>query len=150
MLELNLLNIFLSSTAQILKNSMGLDLKKERLFSDNLPHTLHEINVIFGVSGSISTTIVMGMTTITAKKMASLVLSEPVYEESFAGNIVTMVGSDICRTIVENMTQTGFDVYPRYASLVNGKGVGLSTLDDRKLVVGFETKAGPLDLRITI
>lgn len=149
MLKLDLLNLYIGSTIQVL-SKLGLSLKKERLSTDDFPHTLHEINVTFGISGSVSSTLVMGMDDIMAKKLAALMLKKPVTQIEFVENAVSMIGCEICQAIADNMNQNGHDVFPRQSTLIRGREIALSTLKDRKLVVGLETQIGTMDLRITI
>ncbi len=149
MLRIELINLFIAATIFVL-NEHGLHLKRERLSCDNLPHTLHDINVMFGINGSVAATIVMGMDGKFARKLASLVLDRPVVQTEFAGNTVTMVACEIAARIVKNMNKLGHDVFPRHPSVIKGRGTELSVLKTKKLVVGFETEAGTIDLRICV
>jgi len=86
----------------------------------------------------------------TAAKIATLMMGKPVIESTFAGNAVTIIGSDVCKVIVANMNKTGLDIYPEYPSLIIGKGTVVPALNSKKLVIAFETEAGAFDLRITV
>lgn len=149
MIQLELINVFISSTALILKN-YGLTLRKERLTVDEIPKTTHEINIVFGISGAVSSTILMGLSIRGAKKLATLILRGPVYDQGIAGNTVSMIGTDIAAAIVSNMQQIGIDVYARSATVVNSMGVVLSTLASKKVAINFDTEVGQIDLRITL
>jgi len=149
MMNLELLNVFISATTLVF-NNYGMTMKRERLSIDTVPKTNHEMNVIFGFNGAISCTVVMGMSYRAVRKLATVVLRDPVYDLEFAGNAIIAVGSDICTTIIDNMNQIGIDVFPRSATLINGMGIALSTLNVRKVVISFEAEIGQFDLRITV
>ncbi|PKM80499.1 MAG: hypothetical protein CVU89_13180 [Firmicutes bacterium HGW-Firmicutes-14] len=150
MINIELLNLFMASTALFLKNVTGLNMKRERLSADNLPHTLHEVNVIFGIDGTLTCTVVLGMTTATSAQIASRILGEPVIEASFARNTITLIGTNVSRNIEANLNKQGHDVYARPPSLITGKGKRVSTLNSRKICISFETDVGTVDMRITL
>jgi|GEM_PF-2474076 len=149
MIQLELINVFISSTALVLKN-YGLTLRKERLTVDEIPKTTHEINVVFGIGGAISSTIVMGLSIRGTKKLATLILRGPVYDLAIAGNTVSMIGTDIATAIVSNMQKIGIDVCPTPTTMVDSMGVVLSTLASKKVAINFDTEVGQIDLRITL
>ncbi len=111
--------------------------------------TSQQCNVVCGVTGQAHGQVIYGMSLITADKVASHMLGQPIKTfDQLAASAIAELGNMISGHAMSKLCDGGFicDITP--PTIIRGRDVKISTLSIPAIVIPLETEYGPLSITV--
>lgn len=135
-MKVQYINPFVCAAFSVIETLINIKPEKGALTARPTLFTSQQCNVITGVTGQIEGQVLYGMSLITADKMASAMLGQPVRTfDQLAASAIGELGNMISGNASTALAEAGFhcDITP--PSIVRGTNVKISTLNIPALVV---------------
>lgn len=151
MLKLGLINPFLESAYDFLKDELQIRVERGQLRLDSGKITSGEINVVLGVTGEAKGIVIYSMSEKTAKQIAALLIGEPVpLFDELAESAIAELGNIITGQAAGGLEAQGYQCNLTPPTLIAGRGVMISTMDIQKLVIPLELSVGSIDISVAL
>ena len=150
-MKIEYVNPFVTAAFSVIEMTMGAKASKGQLAMRPSSFTSQQCNVITGVTGQIHGQVIYGMSLITADKIASLMLGQPVVTfNELAASAIAELGNMITGNAMALLSEAGFvcDITPQ--SIIRGTNVKISTLGIPALVVPLCLDAGTIELTVCL
>jgi chemotaxis protein CheX len=145
------INPFVSATFSVMEMVMGITPNKGALAMRPSTFTSQQCNVITGVTGTVEGQIIYGMSLITADKIASQMLGQPIRTfDALAASAISELGNMISGNASGQLAELGVvcDITP--PAIIRGTNVKVSTLTIPALVVPIELPVGVIELSVCL
>jgi chemotaxis protein CheX len=145
------INPFVTASFSVIETVLGARPDKGELALRSSIFTSQQCNVITGVTGRVEGHVVYGMTLLTADKIASKMLGQPVRTfDQLAASAIAELGNMITGNAMALLSEAGFvcDITP--PSIVRGSRIKISMLDIPALVVPICLEAGIIELTVSL
>jgi chemotaxis protein CheX len=140
MMKVEYVNPFVSAAFKVIEMMLSIKPEKGQLSMRPTVFTSQQCNVITGVTGQIEGQIIYGMSLLTADKMASVMLGQPIRTfDQLAASAIGEFGNMVTGNASTSLSEAGFQCDITPPSIVRGSNVRITTLNIPALVV-------PLDL----
>ena len=113
--------------------------------------TSQQCNIITGIAGQIEGQVIYGMSLITADKIASAMIGQPIRTfDQLAASAIAELGNMITGNAMSLMAETGYtcDITP--PSIIRGTNVKISTLSIPALVIPVHIEQGEIELTVSL
>lgn len=141
------INPFVAAAAQVMKQEVNAEVTKGQISIEDSAFTSQDITVMIGVTGMVHGIVLYGLSEKTAKNIVSKMLNEPVpVFDKMAGSAIAEMGNVITGLASGGLEKAGYicDIAP--PTLITGRGVMISTLNIKRLLIPLETSLGSLDI----
>jgi chemotaxis protein CheX len=145
------INPFVTAAFSVLENFLHETPTKGNLAMRPATFTSQQCNVITGVVGRIEGQVIYGMSLITADRIASHMIGQPIRTfDQLAASAIAELGNMITGNAMSLLSESGFicDITP--PTIVRGSNVKLSTLSIPALVVPVCTTLGELEMTVCL
>jgi chemotaxis protein CheX len=151
MLKVEYINPFLDAAFEVFETETSVRLEKGPLSMQSSSQTSQEVNVMIGVTGELHGQVIYGMSSKTAKKIASAMIGKQVVlldmlaqsAISELGNMMTGLATAKFSEIYNNLAITP-------PTLIIGTNVLISTIDIQRLYVTLESELGDIEVSIAL
>ncbi len=150
-MKVQYINPFIDAAGRVIEMVLGMAPSKGQLSMLPSVFTSQQCNVITGVTGQVQGQVIYGMSLITADKVASAMLGQPVRTfDQLAASAIAELGNMITGNASVLLSEAGFacDITP--PSIVRGTNVKMSTLAIPALVVPLCMELGEIELMVCL
>ncbi|MCX6381314.1 MAG: chemotaxis protein CheX [Armatimonadetes bacterium] len=145
------INPFISAAFHVLKELLDMEPSKGSLDARREMCTSQQCNVIVGVTGKIEGQVIYGMSLITADRIASLMLGQPVKTfDHLAASAIGEMGNMITGNAGGRLADLGYACQITPPSIVRGTNVKISTLCIPSLVIPIELPLGMIEIAVSL
>lgn len=144
-------NPFVGAAFHVLKEIFGMEPVKGTLDIRRELFTSQQCNVIVGVTGKIEGQVVYGMNLVTADRIASQMLGQPVKTfDHLAASAIGELANMITGNAGGRLSELGYLCQITPPSIVRGTNVKISTLCIPSLVVPIELPLGTIEIAVSL
>jgi chemotaxis protein CheX len=144
-MNVKFMNPFLEAADEVLRAECGLEAKRGSLSLQKSALTADDITVLISLIGDIQGVVLYGLSTKTALAIVSRVMGQEFREfDSLAQSGVAELGNVITGRATVKFSQAGFSANISPPTLIQGKGVTISTLDFARVCVPLQTEVGEM------
>ncbi len=150
-MKVQYINPFVSACFSVCEIALGMKPEKGTLSMRPKIFATQQCNVIMGVTGGIEGQILYGMSLITADRIASQMLGQPVLTfDNLAASAIGELGNMITGNAMSLLAEAGItcDITP--PSIVRGSNVKMTTLNVPALVVPICLPIGEIELTVSL
>jgi chemotaxis protein CheX len=145
------INPFVESSVSVMKEILGIDVKREQISLKSKAVPILDIAVIVGLVGQVEGRVLFDMKMETALKIISKMNDEEITEfNELAKATITELGNMITGRAVTKLSEMGyrFDVTP--PAIFSGKEMEISDVDIEALIVPIETSLGRVEINVAL
>ena len=145
------INPFVESSVSVMKEILGIDVKREQISLKSKAVPILDIAVIVGLVGQVEGRVLFDMKMETALKIISKMNDEVITEfNELAKATITELGNMITGRAVTKLSEMGyrFDVTP--PAIFSGKEMEISDVDIEALIVPIETSLGRVEINVAL
>jgi chemotaxis protein CheX len=145
------INPFVESSVSVMKEILGIDVKREQISLKSKAVPILDIAVIVGLVGQVEGRVLFDMKMETALKIISKMNDENITEfNELAKATITELGNMITGRAVTKLSEMGyrFDVTP--PAIFSGKEMEISDVDIEALIVPIETTLGRVEINVAL
>ncbi len=150
-MKVQYINPFVSATFRVIESVLSIAPTKGELAVRPNVFTTQQCNVLMGVTGTVQGQVIYGMSLITADKIASMMLGQPVRTfDQLAASAIGELGNMITGNASALLADQGYrcDITP--PSIVRGTNVKVTTLAIPSLVVPICLPIGEIELTVCL
>lgn len=150
-MKVEYINPFVMASFSVLEMVLGQKPTKGQLSMRPNVFTSQQCNVITGVAGKVEGQVIYGMSLITADKIASTMLGQPIRTfDQLAASAIAELGNMITGNAMAHLSEAGFvcDITP--PTIVRGSNVKISTLAIPAVVIPICMEQGQLELTVSL
>lgn len=147
----DIINPFYKSAKEILELEIGTKCKRGELSLASSKWTTQEITVILNIIGQVRGTFLIGMSEETGKKIAEVMIGEPVTGiNELTVSALAELGNIIAGRALAGLESIGFlaDITP--PMFLYGRKAYISTLDRRRIQIPLEAELGIIELSVAL
>lgn len=144
-------NPFVNAAFSVIGQVLMMKVEKGTLAMRPSVFTSQQCNIITGVTGQVQGQVIYGMSLITADKIASLMLGQPIRTfDALAASAIAELGNMITGNAASQLAETGLicDITP--PSIIRGTNVKISTANIPALVVPVCLEIGEIELTVSL
>ncbi|MBI4733949.1 MAG: chemotaxis protein CheX [Rubrobacteridae bacterium] len=146
-----LANPFVSAANDMLGLELGFQVTQGNPIETTSQGTSQELNILVGVTGVVSGTVIFGMSLSTAKAIASTMLAKPIESlDRNAQSAICELGNMVCGMAVSKFDAEHSDVALTPPSLIVGKDIFISILKIGCVHTSLSTEVGNLDVTVAL
>ena len=150
-MNVNYLNPFLKAAKSVLAAELGVQVDRGTVTVENAAYTSQEVTVLLSDVGDIQGIVLYSMDTSMALAMVSLMLGEEQAEfDELAQSGIAEMGNVITGVVTTYLAEAGYRCSISVPTLIVGKGMMLSTLDFKRMVVPLTTTLGNMSIHIAL
>lgn len=143
---------FAESATFVFKTLLGIAPERGQLSARPQLMTTHQVNVVCGIEGPVEGLVIIGMTMVTADKLAGRMIGATVVTfDAVAANAIAELGSMIASNAAMLLSESGYGVDIRPPAIIRGANVKITTLDLPSLVIPLHLKdMGTLEISVSL
>lgn len=150
-MKVEFINPFVTAASEVLKAEVNVEVQKGDITIEASSFTSQEVTVMIGVTGQIMGIVLYGMSEKTAKNIVSAMLNEHIVVfDKMAESGVAEMGNVITGIASAELEKSGYTCNIAPPSLISGKGVIISTIDIKRLVIPLNTELGELQISVAL
>ena len=150
-MDVKFLNPFVEAAAEVLKAEVGATVIRKEVTLQKSSLTSDDITVLINLIGDVYGVVMYGMSTETCLNMVSKIMGQDFTEFSpLAQSGVAELGNVISGQATIRFSESGHKSNISTPTVLNGKGVEISTLDFPRIVVPLETQHGVLTVHLAL
>lgn len=150
-MKVEYINPFVRASFSVLEMVLGQKPTKGQLSMRPNVFTSQQCNVITGVAGKVEGQVIYGMSLMTADKIASTMLGQPIRTfDQLAASAIAELGNMITGNAMAHLSEAGYvcDITP--PTIVRGSNVKISTLAIPAVVIPICVEQGQLELTVSL
>jgi len=150
-MKVQYINPFMNAACSVIQTVLSMAPEKGQLAMRPSVFTTQQCNIITGVTGRVEGQVIYGMSMITADKIASIMLGQPVRTfDQLAASAIAELGNMITGNAAAGLSEAGFvcDITP--PTIVRGTNVKMSTLSIPALVVPLQLEIGIIEMTVSL
>ena len=145
------LNPFVQAAMEVLKAEVGANVKRGEITLQKSSMTSDDITVLINLIGDVYGVVMYGMATVTCLKMVSKIMQQEFSEfNPPAQSGAAELGNVISGQASIRFSDAGFKSNISTPTVLNGKGVEISTIDFPRIVVPLETEFGNVTVHLAL
>lgn len=150
-MKIEFVNPFLAAAYHVLEQEIKAEIKKGDIAIQESPLKSEEVTVLVGVTGEVQGVVMYCMSERTAKNFASAMMGEvmPVFDKLVESAIAEM-GNVITGSASGMLEQSGYSCTIAPPSVISGRGLMISTLAIKRLVIPVLTPLGDLTIHVAL
>ncbi|HEY3374528.1 MAG TPA: chemotaxis protein CheX [Candidatus Aquicultor sp.] len=151
MLKVEFVNPFLEAAMEVFVTETDLDLEKGPLSVQKSSITSQEVSVLIGITGQIHGQVIYGMSSKTAKKVASKMIGQPVaLMDELAQSAISELGNMITGLATVKFSESYKNLAITPPTLIVGNNVMISTMDIHRLYIVLMSELGDIEMSIAL
>ena len=148
-MKVEYINPFIVAATSVLEMVLGAAPSKGNLAMQPATFTSQQCNVVCGVTGQAHGQVIYGMSLITADKIASAMLGQPIKTfDQLAASAIAELGNMISGNALAKLSEGDYvcDITP--PTIIRGTNVKISTLSIPAIVIPLDTVQGELFITV--
>lgn len=151
MIKVEFVNPFLEAAAEVFEAETSRKLEKGPISINKSSITSQEVSVLLGITGEIRGQVIYGMSSKTAKKIASEMIGRPVpLLDDLAQSAVSELGNMITGLATVKFSDMYSNLWITPPTLIVGMNVLISTIDVQRLYVVLTSDIGIIEASIAL
>lgn len=145
------INPFVESSVSVMKEILGIDVKREQISLKSKAVPILDVAVIVGLVGQVEGRVLFDMKMETALQIVSKMNDEVITTfDELAKATITELGNMITGRAVTKLSEMGyrFDVTP--PAIFSGTNMEISDVDIEALIVPIETSLGRIEINVAL
>jgi chemotaxis protein CheX len=145
------INPFVESSVSVMKEILGIDVKREQISLKSKAVPILDVAVIVGLVGQVEGRVLFDMKLETALNIVSKMNDENITQfDELAKATITELGNMITGRAVTKLSELGykFDVTP--PAIFSGTNMEISDVDIEALIVPIETPLGRVEINVAL
>ena len=150
-MKVEYINPFVTACFSVVETVLGARPEKGQLAMRPSVFTSQQCNIITGVTGKVEGQVIYGMSLITADKIASQMVGQPIRTfDQLAASAIAELANMVTGNAMLLLSEAGYvcDITP--PSIVRGSNIRISTINIPALVVPICLKAGIIELTVSL
>ncbi len=150
-MKVQYINPFVDASFKVIEMVLNMKVEKGQLAMRPAVFTSQQCNIITGVTGKVEGQVMYGMSLITADKVASQMLGQPVRTfDQLAASAIAELGNMITGNASVLLSEAGYSCDITPPSIIRGTNVKMSTLNIPALVVPLCIDLGEIELTVSL
>lgn len=143
---------FVEASILVLESLLSITPARGQLSARPQMFTTQQVNIVCGITGPIEGQVIYGMTIVTADKVASLMLGQPVVTfDQLAASAIAELGNMISGNSITLLSAKGLicDITP--PTIIRGANVKISTINIPTLVIPLTlAEVGAIEINVSL
>jgi chemotaxis protein CheX len=150
-MNVKFMNPFVDAAIEILEVECGIKIGRGNLTLQKTALTTEDVTVLLSLIGQVQGVVLYSLSTNTGLGLVSRVMGQEFTEfDSLAQSGVAELGNVITGRATVKLSQAGFTVDISPPTLIQGKGVTISTLDFARVIVPLRSEAGEIIVHLAV
>lgn len=150
-MNVKFLKPFVEAAYEVLKVEAGISVGRGEITLQKSAYTANEVTVIISLIGQVEGVVLYGMSSKTAIGIVSKIIKQPFDEfDELAQSGIGELGNVITGQASRRLSEAGYEAQISPPTMLQGKGITISTLDVQRLVVPLETELGPFEIILAL
>ena len=150
-MNVKFMNPFIEAATEVLKVECGVDVGRGNLSLAKSSMTAEDITVLLSLVGQIQGVVLYGLSTTTALSLVSRVMGQQFSTfDNLAQSGVAELGNVITGRATVKLSEAGYNVNISPPTLIQGKGITISTLDFGRICVPLKTEFGEISTHLAL
>jgi chemotaxis protein CheX len=150
-MNVKFLNPFVEAAVEVLQAECQISVQRGNLSLQKSALTTDDITVLISLIGQVQGVVLYGLSTSTGLALVSRVMGQDFAEfDNLAQSGIAELGNVISGRATVNLSKTGFASNISPPTLIQGKGVTISTLDFPRIVVPLTSEVGQVVVHLAI
>jgi len=151
-MRVEFINPFVKAAYDVLEQEVQAEIKKGQLsIEESSVTTQDDVTVLIGVTGQLAGVVMYSLSERTAKSLVSRMLGQPVpVFDDMVESAVAEMGNVISGLASAQLEANGFVCHIAPPTVIVGRGVIISTVNIKKLVIPLETQYGNLRIAVAL
>jgi len=151
MANVKFMNPFVDAAAEVLQAEVQLTVKRGELSLQKSSMTLNDITVLLSLVGAVQGVVIYELSAQTGLSLVSRILGQEFKEmNALAQSGVAELGNVITGRATVKLSSEGYSLDISPPTLIQGKGVQISTLDFSRVVVPLLTDMGVITVHLAL
>lgn len=151
MANVKFMNPFVESASEVLKAECGVDVRRGVLSLQKSSLTTDDITVLISLVGQVQGVVLYGLSTETGLGLVSKMTDQEFKEfDNLAQSGVAELGNVITGRATIKLAESGYSSNISPPTLIQGRGVQISTLDFSRILVPLETDMGEIMVHLAL
>ena len=150
-MKVEYINPFIASSYMVIEATLGVKPEKGKLAVRQDGTTGQQCTIVTGVTGNLTGIVMYGMSLVTADKIASIMIGQPVRTfDQLAASAVAELGNMISGNAMSNLADAGYvcDISP--PSIVRGVNVKITPVADATIVIPVLFEGGEIEISVSL
>jgi chemotaxis protein CheX len=145
------INPFISASFNVLEMCLGSKPEKGPLEMQPATFTSDQCNIVTGVTGSIQGAVIYGMSLLTADKIASKMIGQPIKTfDQLAASAIAELGNMISGNAMTMLSEMGWSCDITPPTIIRGTNVKITTASIPALVIPLTVPEGEIHVTVGI
>jgi chemotaxis protein CheX len=145
------INPFVNGAFSVMSMMLGETPTRGPLAADASTSTSHQVNVVVGVTGDAHGSVILGMSLVTADRIASKMIGEPVRTfDGMAASAISELCNMICGTALGELSSQGLTCDLTPPSVIRGQKVQISNTVIPTIRVNLMSSLGCMTVSIAL
>ncbi len=150
-MKAEILNAFLNATIHIVEQEIKSGVQRTGLKVDSSEHISDDVTVYVALVGKVRGMLLAGMSTATARSIASTMVGEPQPELNELGiSALAEMGNLIAGKATMQLEKLGYESDITPPTLMIGRNSRISTLGLPRFIIPLKTDHGPLNIHVAV
>jgi chemotaxis protein CheX len=144
-MKVELINPFVTASFSVIEAVLGCRPSKGDIAMQKMVFTSQQCNVVFGITGQVQGQIIFGMSLVTADKVASAMLGQPIKTfDQLAASAIGELGNMISGNALQFLHGSGWvcDITP--PTIIRGTNVKVNTISIPAVVIPLTVEMGEI------
>lgn len=152
MMKVQYVSPFAEAAVNVCQMLLGAAPERGQLSARPQIFTTQQVNVVCGITGSIEGLVVYGMSMITADRLASRMIGQPVVTfDQLAASAIAELGNMISGNSASLLSAQGFSVDITPPTIIRGSNVKITTLDIPSLLIPLNlVDIGTIEVNVSL
>jgi chemotaxis protein CheX len=145
------LNPFVDAANEVLKAEAQVDVTRGNLSLQKSALTADEVTVLISLVGQVQGVVLYGLSTSTALSLVSKMMGQEFKEfDNLAQSGIAELGNVITGRATVKLSKAGIEANISPPTLIQGKGLEISTLDFSRIMVPLNTEVGQIMVHLAL
>ncbi len=150
-MNVKFLNPFVDAANEVLMAEASMKVTRGSLTLQKSAMTASDVTVLLTLVGQVQGVVLYGMSTSTALKIVSRMMGQDFAEfDNLAQSGVAELGNVITGCATIKLAEVGYEATISPPTVIEGRGVKISTLDFSRIVVPLTTEAGDIIIHLAL
>jgi chemotaxis protein CheX len=151
MTNVKFLNPFIEAAMEVLQIEVNLAIKRGNLTLHKSALTASDITVLLSLVGQVQGVVMYGLSTQTGLALVSRMMDQEFTEfDNLAQSGVAELGNVITGRATVKLSQAGYSANISPPTMIQGKGIQISTLDFSRIVVPLTSEVGEIIIHLAL
>ncbi len=151
MTNVKFMNPFVEAAGEVLQAEVGITVTRGNLMLEKSALTSDDVTVLISLVGQVQGLVLYGCSTTTALALVSRIMGQEFKEfDSLSQSGIAELGNVITGRATIKLSQAGYESTISPPTLVQGRGIKVSTLDFARIVVPLRSECGDMVVHLAL